>query len=117
VTRHVECPRDRRPGDVTGDLRPRAGNGNPHDRSNAVRTSCLNEPAAAGDPRRSRLREALAFLLLVALLLPLGAAAQTPAGTPIANTGYATYDVGANTGIVRPSNTLVITTSVLGTKS
>ncbi|MEX2207314.1 MAG: carboxypeptidase-like regulatory domain-containing protein [Myxococcota bacterium] len=55
--------------------------------------------------------------LLAALLLPSGARAQTPAGTPIPNTGYATYDIGATTGIVRPSNTLIITTALLGTSS
>jgi uncharacterized repeat protein (TIGR01451 family) len=117
VTRHVECPRDRLHGVATGDLRPRARSGNPHDRSDAVRTLCLNEPAEAGISRRSRLREALAVLLLAVFLLPLGARAQTPPGTPIANTSYATYDIGGNTGIIRPSNTLVITTAVLGTSS
>src|SRR6202008_4059564 len=49
--------------------------------------------------------------------LPVTASAQTPAGPPIPNTGFATYDVGATTGIVRPSNTLVITTAAFGTSS
>ena len=67
--------------------------------------------------RRSRFCEALAFLLLAALLMRGSAAAQTPVGTAIPNTAFATYDVGAATGIVRPSNTLVITTAALGTSS
>ncbi|HTO07651.1 MAG TPA: hypothetical protein VMR86_11430 [Myxococcota bacterium] len=67
--------------------------------------------------RRSRFREALAFLLLAALTLSGAAGAQTPVGTPIPNTASATYDVGATTGIVRPSNTLVITTAAFGTAS
>jgi len=117
VPRHVECPRAGLYGGATGDLRPRTRTGDPPDRIRAVRTLCLNEPAAAGNPRRSRLREALAFLLLTALLLPWHAHAQTPAGTPIPNTAYATYDSGATVGIVRPSNTLVITTANLGTSS
>ena len=91
--------------------------GSSPDRDSAVRTLCLNEPAAAGNPRRSRLREVLALALLAVLALPLAASAQTPAGTAIPNTGYATYDVGATLGIVRPSNTLVITTAVLGSSS
>jgi uncharacterized repeat protein (TIGR01451 family) len=78
---------------------------------------CLNEPAAAGIPRRSRFREALAFLLLAALTLSASARAQTPVGTPIPNTGLATYDVGTTLGIVRPSNTLIITTAAFGTAS
>jgi hypothetical protein len=77
----------------------------------------FNEPAATGAPRRGRLREVLALLALVALLLPSGARAQTPAGTPIPNTAYATYDVGVVLGVVRPSNTLVITTAVSGSSS
>jgi uncharacterized repeat protein (TIGR01451 family) len=91
--------------------------GNSQDRDLAVRTLCLNEPAAVGVTRRSRFREALAFLLLAALALAGGARAQTPAGTPIPNTGFATYDVGATLGIVRPSNTLTITTAAFGTSS
>ena len=87
------------------------------DRDRAVRTLCLNEPAAAGMTRRSRFREALAFLLLAALSLSGTARAQTPVGTPIPNTATATYDVGATTGITRPSNTLVITTAAFGTAS
>ena len=87
------------------------------DRDLAVRTLCLNEPAAAGIPRRSRFREVLAFLLLAALALAGNARAQTPAGTPIPNTGFATYDVGTTLGIVRPSNTLTITTAAFGTSS
>jgi uncharacterized repeat protein (TIGR01451 family) len=59
----------------------------------------------------------LALLALIALLLPSGARAQTPAGTPIPNTAYATYDVGVVLGIVRPSNTVVVTTAVSGTSS
>jgi uncharacterized repeat protein (TIGR01451 family) len=59
----------------------------------------------------------MALLLLAALSLPWSARAQTPAGTPIPNTGYATYDVGSTVGIVRPSNTLVITTALFGTSS
>ena len=86
-------------------------------RDSAVRTLCLNEPAAAGVSRRSRLREVLALLTLAVLALPFAASAQTPAGTAIPNTGFATYDVGATLGIVRPSNTLVITTAVLGSSS
>ncbi len=57
------------------------------------------------------------MLALTVLLFPFSARAQTPAGTPIPNTGYATYDIGATTGIVRPSNTLVITTAAFGTSS
>ena len=117
VPRHVECPRAGPHGGATGDLRSRTRNGHPPDRSRAVRTLCLNEPAATGKSRRSRLCEVLVAFLLAALLLPFGARAQTPAGTPIPNTGYATYDVGATTGIVRPSNTLIITTALLGTSS
>jgi len=59
----------------------------------------------------------MALLLLAALSLPWSARAQTPAGTPIPNTGYATYDIGSTVGIVRPSNTLIITTAVFGTSS
>jgi uncharacterized repeat protein (TIGR01451 family) len=95
----------------------RTETGSSRDRDLAVRTLCLNEPAAAGIPRRSRFREVLAFLLLAALALPGSARAQTPAGTPIPNTGFATYDVGATLGIVRPSNTLTITTVAFGTSS
>src|SRR5262249_19832937 len=87
------------------------------DRGHAVRTLCLNEPAAAGKTRRSRFCEALAFLLLAALTLSGTARAQTPVGTPIPNTASATYDVGATTGIVRNSNTLVITPASFGTPS
>ncbi len=117
VPRHVECLRAGPYGGATGDLRARIGNGDSLDRVTAVRTLCLNEPAVSGKSRRSRLREVLAAILLAALLLPFGALAQTPAGTPISNTGYATYDIGATVGIVRPSNTLVITTAALGTNS
>lgn len=92
------------------------GTGSP-DRTTAVHTLCLNEPAAVGTSRRSRFREVWTFFLLAVLALPLGARAQTPAGTPIPNTGFATYDVGTTLGIVRPSNTLVITTAVLGSSS
>src|SRR5262245_43483577 len=93
------------------------GTGSP-DRATAVRTLCLNEPAAAGVSRRSRFREVWALILLAAVLaLPFAARAQTPAGTPIPNTGFATYDVGTTLGIVRPSNTLVITTAVSGSSS
>ena len=117
VPRHVECPRAGLYAGVTGDLRSRTEMERPPDRIRAVRTLCLNEPAAAGNARRSRLREVLATLILTALLLPWSAQAQTPAGTPIPNTGFATYDIGATTGIVRASNTLVITTALLGTSS
>ena len=91
--------------------------GSSRDRDLAVRTLCLNEPAAAGIPRRSRFCEVLAFLLLAALTLSGSARAQTPVGTPIPNTGFATYDVGTTLGIVRPSNTLTITTAAFGTPS
>ncbi len=117
VPRHVECPRAGPYVGVTGDLRLRTGTGNPLDRRNAVRTLCLNEPAAAGKSHHSRLCEVLATLLLAVLLLPWSASAQTPAGTPIPNTAVATYDVGAVVGIVRPSNTLVITTAQIGSNS
>jgi len=118
TARHLECSRAGLHGGATGDLRARLGTGAHQDRVTAVRTSCLNEPAASGNTRRSRFCEVLAAALLAAVfLLPFGAFAQTPAGTPIPNTGYATYDIGATTGIVRPSNTLVITTAALGTSS
>lgn len=115
--RHVECPRAGECAGVTGRLRSRSGTEHPPNRTNAVRKLCLNEPAVTGISRHSRLREALAFLLLTALLLPWSANAQTPAGTPIPNTGYATYDIGSAVGIVRPSNTLVITTAVMNSSS
>ena len=103
--------------DATRQICARTEMGSSPDRDSAVRTLCLNEPAAAGVSRRSRLREVLVLLLLAALALPFAASAQTPAGTAIPNTGFATYDVGATLGIVRPSNTLVITTAVLGSSS
>ncbi len=59
----------------------------------------------------------LALLLLAFALLPSNARAQTPVGTAIPNTGYATYDIGSTVGIVRPSNTLVITTAVVSSGS
>ncbi len=115
--RHVECPRAGSCAGATGDLRARSRTGIPPDRTSAVRKLCLNEPAGSGFSRPSRLREALALLLLAFALLPWSANAQTPAGTPIPNTGYATYDIGATLGIVRPSNTLVITTAVMSSGS
>jgi len=102
---------------ATGQVRLRTEIGSSLDRESAVRTLCLNEPAAAGSTRRSRFREVLAFLLFAALTLTGVARAQTPAGTPIPNTGFATYDVGATIGIVRPSNTLIVTTVAFGTSS
>src|SRR5262249_33545892 len=105
------------PARASRELCARTRVGSSPDRDSAVRTLCLNEPAAAGDARRSRPPEGLALVLLAVPALPLGAGAQTPAGTAIPNTGYATYDAGTTLGIVRPSNTLVITTAVLGSSS
>ena len=106
------------PTGVTGRVCARTETGSSRDRDRAVRTLCLNEPAASGKPRRSRFREVLAFLLLAALAFaPVAFAAPTPPGTAIPNTAAARYDVGSTTGIVRSSNTLVITTVAFGTAS
>ena len=102
---------------ATGAVCARTRSGSSPGRDRAARTLCLNEPAASGDPRRSRFREALASLALVALAFAPVARAATPPGTAIPNTATAHYDIGTTTGITRNSNTLVITTVAFGTAS
>ncbi|HXX49381.1 MAG TPA: hypothetical protein VEN47_14210 [Myxococcota bacterium] len=102
---------------ATGPVCARSAGGSSPGRGLAARTLCLNEPAASGNPRRSRFREALAFVLLAALAFAPAARAATPPGTAIPNTASARYDIGATTGIVRNSNTLVITTVAFRTAS
>ena len=118
----------RRPGSglATGlgrPLRPSASGPHPHRGGEEDPRTCDRTPEPRTPlsgrkvrPRPARIAAALALFALLALL-PSGARAQTPVGTPIDNVGTATYDLGASTGLVQNSNLVRITVEALRTSS